>query len=558
MNKLPVILGVLVIITAIFAWMPQKMPESTSTDMLDKILGKESEPEQVADLQVATWDDTLKAPKVFQVKKEEGKWIIPSHHGYPADGGSRVGKTSGGVLNVKRGRPVSEDPKQFADLGVVDPMSEGTESTGRGKRVTVKDQAGGVLIDLIVGNKAKDADDMTNVREANSNAVFLAKVNADISTQFIDWVEADLLKVARDDILSITILDSSVDEEKGIVQTRSETGLRREGSTADWTSPQAPEGMRPKKEEVDKLLDAVTGIRLAGIRPFNMGWLQQRGFYLNTDQAVVDNPESLVLNDQSGKKLALVGNEGSMVITTKDGLRYKLFYGEIALGDEEDKDAESTKGKEKKTGEGHNRYMAVFAQYDAKVDQNPAPAANPDKPDEKPADPAGKTKADKAQKRFERFFYVVSDSTFLKLRPTAETLWEEKPKDEPKTDNKAWLEENGKKPGITTTASGLQYEVISSGKGKGKQPTDADKVSVHYKGTLTDGAEFDASTGAPVEFGVTQVIKGWTEALKLMREGDKWKLYIPPEIGYGEAGSPPKIGPNAILVFEVELVKVVK
>jgi FKBP-type peptidyl-prolyl cis-trans isomerase len=557
MNKLPVILGLLAFVTAFFAWMPQQMPESASVGALGKILGKQSAPEQVAELQVATWDDTLKTAKVFQVKKEEGKWIIPSHFSYPADGGLRVGKTSGGVLNVERGRSVSEDPKQFADLGVVDPMSEGTESTGRGKRITVKDLAGGVLVDLIVGNTAKDADGMTYVRESNSNSVFLAKVNADISTQFIDWVEADLLKVGRDDIRSITILDSSVDEEKGAIQTRSETALKRNDSSADWTSPQAPDGKRPKKEEVDKLLDAVTDIKLAGIRPFNMGWLQQRGFYLSTDEKAVNNPESLVLNDQTGKKLALVGNEGSVVITTKDGLRYKLFFGEIALGDEEDKDAESTKGKEKKTGEGHNRYMAVFAQYDSKADQNPAPAANPDKPDEKPADPAGKTKADKAQKRFERFFYVVSDSTFLKLRPTADTLWEEKPKDEPKTDNKAWLEENGKKPGVTTTASGLQYEVISSGDPKkGKQPTDADKVSVHYKGALTDGTEFDASKGSPVSFGVTQVIKGWTEALKLMHEGDKWKLYIPPEIGYGEAGSPPKIGPNAILVFEVELVKV--
>jgi FKBP-type peptidyl-prolyl cis-trans isomerase len=88
-------------------------------------------------------------------------------------------------------------------------------------------------------------------------------------------------------------------------------------------------------------------------------------------------------------------------------------------------------------------------------------------------------------------------------------------------------------------------------------PTDADTVEVRYKGTLVDGTEFDATKGdATASFGVTGVIKGWTEALKLMRPGDTWKLFIPPAIGYGEAGSQPKIGAHAILVFEVTLVKI--
>jgi FKBP-type peptidyl-prolyl cis-trans isomerase len=127
--------------------------------------------------------------------------------------------------------------------------------------------------------------------------------------------------------------------------------------------------------------------------------------------------------------------------------------------------------------------------------------------------------------------------------------------EERKTTNAKYLAENGKKPGITTTASGLQYQVITSG--KGKAPTSKDTVSVNYRGVLIDGKQFDSSydRGKPVEFQVGGVIKGWTEALQLMHEGDKWKLYIPAELAYGE-NAPPAIGNNQVLIFDIELLKV--
>ena len=117
----------------------------------------------------------------------------------------------------------------------------------------------------------------------------------------------------------------------------------------------------------------------------------------------------------------------------------------------------------------------------------------------------------------------------------------------------AYLAENGAKEGVITTESGLQYEVIVSG--DGAKPTTADQVTVHYHGMLTDGTVFDSSVdrGQPATFGVTQVIKGWTEALQLMSVGDKWKLTIPSGLAYGDQGAGGMIGPGATLVFEVEL-----
>ena len=122
----------------------------------------------------------------------------------------------------------------------------------------------------------------------------------------------------------------------------------------------------------------------------------------------------------------------------------------------------------------------------------------------------------------------------------------------------AFLAENGKKEGVKTTASGLQYKVLKSG--GGASPKKTDTVKVHYHGTLIDGKVFDSSVqrGEPVTFPMDGVIPGWVEALQLMKVGDKWQLFIPAKLAYGERVPDPVIGPNATLVFEVELLGIEK
>jgi FKBP-type peptidyl-prolyl cis-trans isomerase FklB len=117
-----------------------------------------------------------------------------------------------------------------------------------------------------------------------------------------------------------------------------------------------------------------------------------------------------------------------------------------------------------------------------------------------------------------------------------------------------YLTKNGAKEGVITTESGLQYEVMTEG--SGAKPTADDQVTVHYHGMLTDGTVFDSSVdrGEPAQFGVTQVIPGWVEALQLMSVGDKWKLTIPSALAYGDKGAGGLIGPGETLVFEVELI----
>ena len=120
----------------------------------------------------------------------------------------------------------------------------------------------------------------------------------------------------------------------------------------------------------------------------------------------------------------------------------------------------------------------------------------------------------------------------------------------------AFLAENSKKEGVTTTSSGLQYKVHIEG--AGKKPKATDTVKVHYRGTLLDGTEFDSSYARrePIEFGLNQVIRGWTEGVQLMSEGSKYEFFIPSNLAYGSRGAGRDIGPDETLIFEVELLAV--
>ena len=149
---------------------------------------------------------------------------------------------------------------------------------------------------------------------------------------------------------------------------------------------------------------------------------------------------------------------------------------------------------------------------------------------------------------------TIADFQKTLMAKKAETM--QKLAEKNKADGETFLAENAKKEGVKSLPSGLQYKEITPGKGKSPKATDT--VTTHYKGSLIDGTEFDSSykRGEPATFPVSGVIPGWTEALQLMKEGAKWQLFLPSNLAYGEKGAGRDIGPNATLIFEVELISV--
>ena len=154
--------------------------------------------------------------------------------------------------------------------------------------------------------------------------------------------------------------------------------------------------------------------------------------------------------------------------------------------------------------------------------------------------------------------YLETMTNFRKEMTQKQTAQMKEAGDRNKKEGEKFIADNKKKEGVTTTASGLQYKVVT--KGTGASPKATDTVTVHYKGTLIDGKEFDSSysRGQPASFPVKGVIKGWTEALQLMKEGSKWQLFIPSELAYGERGAGRDIGPHSTLIFDVELISIKK
>jgi hypothetical protein len=313
------------LITAI-VMRPVEIPPAVYEDSGELLFPKFTDPAQAASLEVIAYDEAGARATTFKVEQKAGRWVIPSHNDYPADGAERMGKAAASFIDAKRDVLRSDRTEDHAAFGVEDPQAPSPK--GAGQHIIIKDAAGTVLVDAIVGKKPDDKEGFRYVRLVAENAkrVYASKIEVDISTNFTDWIEKDLLKMEQDSVVSFVNDPYKVDEAQGKVTNRDPLLLKKEpdpdkpdSKDGKWT---IVEGTPVVGKEVDpfkvrQILGAIDRLQIVGVRPrpepLTLQALQSKGFFVTPD----------------GKRL--FGNEGEVKAFCDDGVVYTLYFGEITL-----------------------------------------------------------------------------------------------------------------------------------------------------------------------------------------------------------------------------------
>ncbi|MGB1277619.1 MAG: DUF4340 domain-containing protein, partial [Nannocystaceae bacterium] len=340
-----------------------------------------TDPSQAAFMQVIKWNDKQATFIDFKVEFKDGRWIIPSHKNYPADGTDRMGKAAASFIDVRKDIVRSDRVDDHAEFGVLDPESPDGEAEQKGTHVVFKDEAGTVLVDAIVGKTVEGKPGFRYVRLPSEKRVYAVKLKLDISTKFEEWIEKDLLKIEREDIVELVSDAYSVDEASAKIVGSDPLVVRQlaippeeEGaSQKDWLPAEGvvlPEGKSIDSAKIRTVIGAIDRLQIVGVRPrperLTAGLLQSKGFFVTPD----------------GRRL--IGNEGEVQAVCKDGVVYTLYFGEVVFGEglavTAGVDGDAGKPADSGEAEGEkqaNRYMFVDVSYDPSADRTrkkPAPA----------------------------------------------------------------------------------------------------------------------------------------------------------------------------------------
>ncbi len=406
----------LVSLAGAIAMRPVQIESKPYEDTGDLLFPEFKDPGLAASLEVTSWDDQAARMISFKVEQKEGRWVIPSHNDYPADGTERMGKAAASFIDVRRDIVRSDRTEDHASFGVEDP--DKADGTGRGQRIVIKDAGGSTLVDVIVGKTLDDKQGYRYVRFPGQKRVYAVKLTLDVSTNFVDWIEKDLLKIDRDRIVKLISDIYKVDEKEGRVTGRDPLAIEFRAPAEDPTKPKAwvlsddttiPKGKELDSSKISQVIGAVDRLNIVGVRPrpaqLTLNALQAKGFFVT--------PEGT----------RLFGNEGELRAVLDDGVVYTLYFGEVTF----DSGLALTAGAgdgvgagDSAEGEGEknaNRYMFVDVAYDPRYDAGaakPAPVAEGAEPPP-PTEGPGLEHAKLLQARFDRWFYVIADDAFQKM-----------------------------------------------------------------------------------------------------------------------------------------------
>jgi hypothetical protein len=332
---------------------------------------------------------------------------------------------------------------------VVDPLDPNSSLKGRGKRVTIKGENDVVLADLVIGKAFEGREGFRLVRVPGEKRVYGARLNLELSTQFKDWIEADLMLIDKDEIDRVVLKDYSIDETTGRLDVRDEVTLSKQGD--DWAMRGTPAGKEVDPYKVGTLVGAVDELAIEGVRPkpegvsATLARVGGGGGITQADMISLQNHGFYFARD--GR---LVSNEGELQTRTSDGVTYTLRFGEVVFGQGVAVSAGADLGEPREGGSGENRYLMITASFDPSLFPEPARTASQafqNKPDSaltleerRQKDihaeherwaarvESGRKRADELNARFGKWYYVISGESFDKLRLRRADLVRDKPK----------------------------------------------------------------------------------------------------------------------------------
>ncbi len=430
------VLALLLVVTAVLST-PRRSTPDEFLDRGEAFFPEFTDPATATTLEVVEFNEETASARPFKVTYRDGRWTIPSHHDYPADGEDRLAKTAAGMIGLTKDDFRTSNLVDHEACGVIDPLDETVATLrGRGKRVTIRGDNDQVLADLIFGRKLEDRTEFRFVRVPGQSRVYVTRTNVDISTRFADWIEPDLLQVRRDDVTRVVVRDYSINERTRSVDQRDVLILTREGD--DWTANRMPAGQELDTFKINQLLRAVEELSIVGVRPkppglsadlrsaegritlsqANVLALQSRGYYLTMD----------------GR---LLSNEGEAEVLTNQGVRYILRFGEVLYGRGEAISAGGDSTGDEESGPGENRYLFITASFDPEQLREPPQPSDTrflGKSEEEMTDAdrrnrelqerhdewtaaleEGRAKAVELNERFADWYYVIPADAFEKI-----------------------------------------------------------------------------------------------------------------------------------------------
>ena len=402
-------------------------------------------------LEVTEVDPTTATLRPFKVTKKDGRWVIPSHNGYPADAEDRLAKTAAQILGLNKDTIRSTRSDDHATLGVLDPLETKSAlgAEGVGKRITLRDESGRVLADYILGKDVPNRPGMKFVRVPGQPRTYGVAVKAEPSTRFGDWIEPNLLGIDAASVREVLIDNQKVDEARRTLIPGEIVRLSRAEDGAPWTTP----GLEPDEEldpaKMAAMMRTLSDLRIVGVRPKPEGLVK----YLDGQSNTLDarSQRSLEANGfHLSPKGQLISGEGSELLGLADGVRVTLRFGRVTFARGEalsagtkSEDDSTPKEEPKEPGAVESRYLFADASFDPKL--IPPPKALPPaetKPGEFPANvfetttaerqaqatrakfeadayqrrlKDGQAKAEALAKRFSPWYYLVPGDAYRTL-----------------------------------------------------------------------------------------------------------------------------------------------